>query len=86
MCTQTSSAPPSFQRFIQRGKVLTMYRRFMRLTKRVPDSTTRKETRAWIRGDFERYKSESDPQRIDVLLAQASRQYKEMESGVFSML
>ncbi|KAJ2455785.1 hypothetical protein EV183_000633 [Coemansia sp. RSA 2336] len=78
--------PLSFQQFIQRGKVIGMYRKYMRLTKRIADTSARRETRQWIRSDFERYKHETDPKRIDVLLAQASRQYKEMESGIFSML
>ncbi|KAJ2379438.1 hypothetical protein IW150_000156 [Coemansia sp. RSA 2607] len=76
----------SFQQFIQRGKVVAMYRKYMRLTQRIPDKQSRKEMRQWIRGDFDRYKDQTDPKRIDVLLAQASRQYKEMESGMFSML
>ncbi|KAI7824472.1 hypothetical protein BX661DRAFT_225721 [Kickxella alabastrina] len=76
----------SFQQFVQRGKVLEAYRKYMRLTKRITDKPSRKEMRAWIRVDFDRYKDQTDPQRIDVLLAQATRQYKEMESGMFSMI
>ncbi|KAJ2744767.1 hypothetical protein GGI20_002694 [Coemansia sp. BCRC 34301] len=80
-----SRPAPSFQQFIQRGQVVAMYRKFMRLTKRAPDKSSRKEMREWIRVDFDRYRTESDPRRIDVLLAQASRQYKNMESGMFPM-
>ncbi|KAJ2720069.1 LYR motif-containing protein 2 [Coemansia sp. Benny D115] len=76
----------SLQQFILRGKVLATYRKYMRLTKRIPDKPSRKEMRQWIRGDFDRYKNEADPKRIKVLLAQATRQYKEMESGMLSML
>ncbi|KAJ2156934.1 hypothetical protein GGF46_004853 [Coemansia sp. RSA 552] len=76
----------SLRQFIQRGKVIAMYRQFMRLTKRIDDNEARRETRQWIRGDFERYRNESDLQRVEVLLAQARRQYKEMEGGVFSLL
>ncbi|KAJ2496439.1 hypothetical protein GGH96_005835 [Coemansia sp. RSA 1972] len=76
----------SFQQFIQRGQVISMYRKYMRLTQRIADKTARRETREWVRGDFDRYKHETDTRRIDVLLAQASRQYKELESGVFSMI
>ncbi|KAJ2712593.1 hypothetical protein H4S00_005715, partial [Coemansia sp. D1744] len=50
----------SFQQFIQRGQVIGMYRKYMRLTQRIADKTTRKETREWIRGDFDRYKHETD--------------------------
>ncbi|KAJ2439023.1 LYR motif-containing protein 2 [Coemansia sp. RSA 2424] len=75
----------SLQQFIQRGQVIAMYRKFMRLTKRAPDKPSRREMREWIRVDFDRYRTEADPRRIDVLLAQASRQYKNMESGMFPM-
>ncbi|KAJ2855377.1 LYR motif-containing protein 2 [Coemansia asiatica] len=75
-----------FRQFIQRGKVINMYRKFMRLTKRIPDKQTRLETRQWIRDDFHRHAGQTDPARIDVILAQANRHYKELESGVFSML
>ncbi|KAJ1788879.1 LYR motif-containing protein 2 [Coemansia sp. RSA 2399] len=74
----------SFQQFIQRGKVLTMYRKYMRLLNRIPEKSTRKEMREWIRTDFDRYRGEVDPQRIDVLLAQANRQFKEMQSSIYS--
>ncbi|KAJ2367847.1 hypothetical protein H4S01_001922 [Coemansia sp. RSA 2610] len=76
----------SFQQFVQRGKVIGMYRKYMRLTARIADTAARRETRQWIQGDFDRYRGETDPRRVEVLLAQASRQYKELESGVFSML
>ncbi|KAJ1858577.1 hypothetical protein LPJ57_007018 [Coemansia sp. RSA 486] len=75
-----------FRQFIQRGKVISMYRKFMRLTKRIADKQTRLETRQWIKEDFHRHAGQEDPARIDVLLAQANRHYKELESGVFSML
>ncbi|KAJ2062465.1 LYR motif-containing protein 2 [Coemansia sp. RSA 455] len=85
--TRTKARPVlSLQQFIQRGQVLSMYRKYMRLTKQIPDKSSRRELREWIRGDFDRYRTESDPRRIDVLLAQASRQYKNMESGMFPML
>ncbi|KAJ1943215.1 hypothetical protein FBU59_002978 [Linderina macrospora] len=88
LATTAAAKPPplSFQQFIQRGKVIAMYRKYMRLTKRIPDKSDRREMRQWIRGDFDRYRLESDAQRVEVLLAQATRQYKEMESGMFSML
>ncbi|KAI8321612.1 hypothetical protein GQ54DRAFT_297877 [Martensiomyces pterosporus] len=86
--TAASRRPPalSFQQFIQRGKVRAMYRKYMRLTKRIPDKQNRREMREWIRSDFDRYRHETDSRRVEVLLAQASRQYKEMESGMFTML
>ncbi|KAJ2475477.1 hypothetical protein EV174_005262 [Coemansia sp. RSA 2320] len=76
----------TFQQFIQRGKVVSMYRKYMRLTKQIADKSSRRELRQWIRADFDRYRNESDPQRVNVLLAQASRQYKNMESGMLPML
>ncbi|KAJ2212665.1 LYR motif-containing protein 2 [Coemansia sp. RSA 487] len=82
--TTNSKPSMSFQQFIQRGKVLTMYRKYMRLLNRIPEKSTRKEMREWIRADFDRYKGEADPQRIDILLAQASRQFKEMQSSIWN--
>ncbi|KAJ2548737.1 hypothetical protein EV175_004714 [Coemansia sp. RSA 1933] len=85
MRSYTTAKPTlSFQQFIQRGKVLAMYRKYMRLLNRIPEKKTRKEMREWIRTDFDRYRDESDPQRIDVLLAQANRQLKEMQSSIYS--
>ncbi|KAJ1966143.1 hypothetical protein GGI12_000292 [Dipsacomyces acuminosporus] len=85
--TARRDRPPalSFQQFIQRGKVRSIYRKYMRLTKRIPDRDSRKEMREWIRADFDRYRHETDSKRVEVLLAQAGRQYKEMESSMFSM-
>ncbi|KAJ2056592.1 hypothetical protein GGI17_006115 [Coemansia sp. S146] len=64
--TKTKTRPAlSFQQFIQRGQVISMYRKYMRLTKQIPDKPSRRELREWIRGDFDRYRTESDPRRVD---------------------
>ncbi|KAJ2760132.1 LYR motif-containing protein 2 [Coemansia sp. BCRC 34490] len=82
--TAQSKPTLSFKQFIQRGKVLAMYRKYMRLLKQIPDKKTRKEMREWIRFDFDKYRSETDSQRIEVLIGQANRQFKEMQSSIFS--
>lgn len=43
-----------------RGKVLSLYRSFLRATRNIPNPQARCETIDWLRGDFERKKDETD--------------------------
>jgi hypothetical protein len=46
--------------FLQRSKVLALYRTILRGTKRIDDSGTRTETRKFARDEFERHRGVTD--------------------------
>lgn len=54
---------PSLQSFIQKGKVLSLYRSLIRSTRGIPIMNARWETIAWFRGEIEHVRMETDPVR-----------------------
>ncbi|RDA88806.1 hypothetical protein CP532_5428 [Ophiocordyceps camponoti-leonardi (nom. inval.)] len=46
--------------FLQRARVLSLYRTMIRSTSRIPDAQTKAETRKLVRDEFERHRHLSD--------------------------
>lgn len=46
--------------FLQRSRVLSLYRTIIRATRRIQDPTTRAETRKFARDEFERHRQVTD--------------------------
>ncbi|CAI4219402.1 unnamed protein product [Parascedosporium putredinis] len=64
--------------FIQRGRVLSLYRTILRDTRRIPDKRTRKETVGFARAEFESHKNVTDLQRQKLTLQCSHRFFTEL--------
>ncbi|KAF7542991.1 hypothetical protein G7Z17_g11107 [Cylindrodendrum hubeiense] len=53
----------SLDQFLQRSKVLSLYRTILRGTKRIADPTTKAESRKHARDEFERHRGVTDSVR-----------------------
>lgn len=69
----------SLDHFIQRGRVLSLYRTILRDTRRIPDKRTRKETVGFARAEFESHKNVTDLQHIRYLLSTGKTEWEKME-------
>ncbi|SHO78720.1 Uncharacterized protein MSYG_3067 [Malassezia sympodialis ATCC 42132] len=72
---------PSFKFFLQKGKVLSLYRSLIRSTRGIANMEARWETIAWFRGEIEHVRTETDPNRIESHLTHGRITLKQMESS-----
>ncbi|KAH7001590.1 complex 1 LYR protein [Ilyonectria destructans] len=61
----------SLDQFLQRSKVLSLYRSILRGTKRIADPTTKAESRRYARDEFERHRGVTDSAHVRYLLSTA---------------
>ncbi|KAH8887458.1 hypothetical protein GQ53DRAFT_726372 [Thozetella sp. PMI_491] len=69
----------SLDHFLQRGRVLSLYRTIIRATRRIPDPTTQRETRKFARDEFERHRGVTDIDHIRYLLSTGKTEWETME-------
>ncbi|PKS09934.1 hypothetical protein jhhlp_004557 [Lomentospora prolificans] len=69
----------SLDHFIQRGRVLSLYRTILRASRRIPDKRTRAETVGFARGEFESHKNVTDIQHIRYLISTGKTEWEKME-------
>ncbi|KPA45761.1 hypothetical protein FLAG1_01284 [Fusarium langsethiae] len=69
----------SLDQFIQRGRVLAFYRTILRGTKKIPDPTTRAESRRYARDEFERRRNVTDAAHVRYLLSVGKTEWEGME-------
>lgn len=54
------SAAENFPQFLQRSRVLSLYRNVLRETRKIQDPSTRDETRVFARQEIERHRNVED--------------------------
>ncbi|KAI1849158.1 hypothetical protein JX265_012791 [Neoarthrinium moseri] len=69
----------SLDHFLQRSRVLSLYRTILRGTRRIGDPTTRSETRSFARAEFERHRAVTDIGHIRYLLSTGKTEWEAME-------
>lgn len=69
----------SLDQFLQRARVLALYRRIVRGTRRINDPTTRAETRQFARGEFEHHRNVTDLAHIRYLVSVGKTEWENME-------
>ncbi|KAH8906366.1 complex 1 LYR protein [Coniochaeta sp. PMI_546] len=69
----------SLDHFLQRSRVLSLYRTIIRATRRIQDPTTRAETRKFARDEFERHRQVTDLDHIRYLLSTGKTEWESME-------
>ncbi|KFY68885.1 hypothetical protein V496_00708 [Pseudogymnoascus sp. VKM F-4515 (FW-2607)] len=69
----------SLEHFLQRGKVLSLWRRVLRDTRRIADLETRAETRRMAKDEFQRNKDVKDISQIKYLISTGKSQWDATE-------
>ncbi|KAI8684735.1 LYR motif-containing protein 2 [Fusarium keratoplasticum] len=75
----------SLDQFIQRARVLSLYRTILRGTKRIADPATRAESRKYARDEFDRHRGVSDASQIRYLLSRGKTEWEGMERYIDGM-
>ncbi|KAI0662731.1 hypothetical protein C8Q70DRAFT_909276 [Cubamyces menziesii] len=68
----------TLKHFILKQQALNLYRRAIRATRSIPDRSTRLETIAWVRSEFERNRTLHDVSLIEDRLASGRRELKQI--------
>lgn len=68
--------------FMLRRRVLQLYKEFFRVTKQIPDETSRKEVQDWIRNDFKSKKNEKSEYSIKLLIQSGDRSLRQLQSNI----
>lgn len=69
----------SLEHFLQRTRVLSLYRTVVRGTRRIQDPTTRAETMRFAREEFERHRNVTDISHIRYLISRGKTEWEGME-------
>ncbi|OAA60572.1 complex 1 lyr protein [Niveomyces insectorum RCEF 264] len=75
----------SLEHFLQRARVLALYRTIVRATRRIPDPATRAETRRFAREEFERHRNVTDLAHIRYLVSTGKTEWQNMERYIGGM-
>ncbi|KAK8103466.1 uncharacterized protein PG998_010499, partial [Apiospora kogelbergensis] len=81
----TKYGESSYQQFLQRTKVLALYRTVLRGTAPIKDATTKAETRSFARAEFERHRGVTDLGHIRYLLSTGKTEWEAMERYIGGM-
>ncbi|XP_061602353.1 LYR motif-containing protein 2 [Cololabis saira] len=80
-----SRLPPaalSFKQFLQRQKVLGLYRNMLRTIRHVPSEADRKYLTDWAREEFKRNKSATNQDAIRMMITQANNHLEELQKSL----
>ncbi|TKY85286.1 hypothetical protein EX895_006366 [Sporisorium graminicola] len=69
----------TLEHFLMRGRTLSLYRKYLRATRDIPNPLARWETIQFFRDDVHRFRHETDLERIKDLLIQGNRFLKQMQ-------
>ncbi|EQB55252.1 LYR motif-containing protein 2 [Colletotrichum siamense] len=75
----------SLDHFLQRSRVLSLYREILRGTQRIADPTTRAESRRYARDEFERHRDVTDINHIRYLISTGKTEFQGMERYIDGM-
>ncbi|KAG0245617.1 hypothetical protein BGX31_006976 [Mortierella sp. GBA43] len=74
--------PNKTSQFLTRARVLSLYRDIQRTLKNVKDPRDRQDLHSWARSDFERYRHETNPDKIKSLLSQGKHQFHALQTNL----
>ncbi|XP_043961649.1 LYR motif-containing protein 2 [Gambusia affinis] len=80
-----SRLPPaalSLKQFLQRQKVLGVYRSMLRTIRQVPGEADRKYLRDWAREEFKRNKNATNQDAIRMMITQATNHLEELQKSL----
>ncbi|KAM4529996.1 LYR motif-containing protein 2 [Fundulus diaphanus] len=82
MISRVPPAALSLKQFLQRQRVLTLYRNMLRTIRQVPDEADRKYLRDWARDEFKRNKDATNQDAIRMMITQASNHLEELQKSL----
>ncbi|KAF4092118.1 hypothetical protein AMELA_G00017240 [Ameiurus melas] len=80
-----SRFPPAtltLKQFLQRQKVLGLYRNMLRTIRQVPEEADRKYLKDWAREEFKRNKEATDQDAIRMMITQANNHLEELKRSL----
>ncbi|KAI1897417.1 hypothetical protein AGOR_G00083080 [Albula goreensis] len=72
----------SLKQFLQRQKVLGLYRTMLRTIRQVPNENDRKYLRDWARDEFQRNKGATDQDAIRMMITQANMHLQDLQKSL----
>ncbi|KAJ8356060.1 hypothetical protein SKAU_G00188540 [Synaphobranchus kaupii] len=72
----------SLKQFLQRQKVLGLYRTMLRTIREVPSEHDRKYLRDWAREEFKRNKGATDQDAIRMMVTQANMHLQDLQKSL----
>ncbi|KAG7331735.1 hypothetical protein KOW79_005704 [Hemibagrus wyckioides] len=76
------TATLNLKQFLQRQKVLGLYRNMLRTIRKVPDDTDRKYLKDWAREEFKRNKEATDQDAVRMMITQANNHLEELKRSL----
>ncbi|XP_068609948.1 LYR motif-containing protein 2 [Brachionichthys hirsutus] len=80
--SRLTPAALSLKQFLQRRKVLGIYRNMLRTIRQVPEEGDRKYLRDWAREEFKRNRNATDQDAVRMMLTQASNHLEELRKAL----
>ncbi|KAM8827019.1 LYR motif-containing protein 2 isoform 1-T1 [Synchiropus picturatus] len=80
-----SRLPPAaltLKQFLQRQKVLGIYRSMLRAIQQVPEEADRKYLRDWARDEFKRNRGATDQDAVRMMITQAKNHLEELQKSL----
>ncbi|XP_053699906.1 LYR motif-containing protein 2 [Synchiropus splendidus] len=77
--------PPAaltLKQFLQRQKVLGIYRSMLRAIQQVPEEADRKYLRDWARDEFKRNRGATDQDAVRMMITQAKNHLEELQKSL----
>ncbi|XP_071334601.1 LYR motif-containing protein 2 [Trachinotus anak] len=76
------TAALSLKQFLQRRRVLGIYRNMLRTIRQVPEEADRKYLRDWAREEFKRNRHATDQDAIRMMVTQANNHLEELQKSL----
>jgi hypothetical protein len=77
-------SPLGLENFIQRQKVLALWRDIVRSINHIPDASTRSDMRRFARDEFQQHRNVSDLGHIRYLLSTGKTQFQTMKGSLIN--
>ncbi|XP_029704957.1 LYR motif-containing protein 2 [Takifugu rubripes] len=72
----------SLKQFLQRQKILGIYREMLRTIRQVPEEGDRKYLKDWARDEFKRNKSVTNQDAVRMMITQANNHLEELKKSL----
>ncbi|KAM6992725.1 LYR motif-containing protein 2 [Tautogolabrus adspersus] len=76
------TAALSLKQFLQRQRILGIYRNMLKTIRQVPDEADRKYLKDWARDEFKRNKTATNPDAIRMMVTQANNHLEELQKSL----
>lgn len=80
--SKTIKTALNLKQFLLRQEVLKLYRDLYRTINKVPDESSRKDLKLWLREDFKRNKNQTDEITIKMAMNVGRRSLKELQQSL----